>query len=152
GRVLAACGTLLIAAGIVAWTTGGVAFSLGRLRVSAPDPARLFMEGCLVLLAWASVTLERPDKRAALIVTCLVMAYYAGLAAESSPRGVGDGGEYIAMARQLSALRRPSVSQGEIDVVAGEMAALPGYGPTDLREPTLVAADGRQDFRHFWVY
>ncbi len=32
------------------------------------------------------------------------------------------------------------------------MAALPGYGPTDLREPTLVAADGRQDFRHFWVY
>ena len=72
--------------------------------------------------------------------------------AESSPRWVGDGHEYIAMARQLSAFRPPSVSQRDIDTVAGEMAALPGYGPTDLREPTLVAADGRQDFRHFWLY
>ena len=152
GRVLAACGTLLIAAGVVAWTTGGFAFSLGPLHVSATDPARLFMEGCLALLAWAAVALERPDKRAALIVICLVMAYYVALVAESSTRRVGDGHEYIAMARQLSALRRPSVSQRELDMVAGEMAALPGYGPTDLREPTLVAADGRQDFRHFWVY
>jgi len=108
--VLAACGTLLIAAGVVAWTTGGFAFSLGPLHVSATDPARLFMEGCLALLAWAAVALERPDKRAALIVTCLVMAYYVALVAESSTRRVGDGHEYIAMARQLSSTKIQSRS------------------------------------------
>src|SRR4029078_1209139 len=110
------------------------------------------MEGAVSLLAWAAFTLERPDRRGAVIVTCVVMAYYVALVAESSPRRVGDGHEYIAMARQLSALRRPSVSQREIDTIAGEMAALPGYGPTDLRDPPLVAPDGRQDFRHFWLY
>jgi hypothetical protein len=152
GRVLAACGTLLLAAAAIAWATGGFAFTLGPLHVSATDPARLLMEGAVALLAWAAVTLERPDRRAAVLVTCVVMTYYIALVAESSPRRVGDGHEYIAMARQLSALRPASVSRRDIDTVAGEMAALPGYGPTDLREPTLVAADGRQDFHHFWLY
>ncbi len=91
GRVLAACGTLLLAAAGIAWMTGGFAFTLGPLHVSATDPARLLMEGAVALLAWAAVTLERPDKRAALIVTCVVMAYYVALVAESSTRRVGDG-------------------------------------------------------------
>lgn len=151
-RVLATCGTLLLAAAGIAWMTGGFAFTLGPLHVSATDPARLLMEGAVALLAWAAVTFERPDRRAAVIVTCVVLAYYVALVAESSTRQVGDGHEYIAMARQLSALQPPSVSQREIDTIAGEMAALPGYGPTDLKDPTLVAADGRQDFRHFWLY
>ena len=128
GRVLAACGTLFLAAAAMTWMTGGFAFTLGPLHVSATDPARLLMEGAVALLAWAAVTLERPDRRGALIVTCVVLVYYVALVAESSTRQVGDGHEYIAMARQLSALRPPSVSQTEIATVAGEMAALPGYG------------------------
>lgn len=151
-RALAACGTLLFAAAGIAWMSAGFTLALGPVRISATDPARLAMEGAVALLAWAVITFERPGTRAASIVTAVLMAYYVALAAESSPRRVGDGHEYIAMARQLSRLRAPNLSQAELDAVRGEMAGVPGYGLTDLREDSLVGSDGRQDFRHFWVY
>lgn len=151
-RALAACGTLLILAAAVAWTTGGLAFAIGALRVSATDPARLLMEGAVALVAWAIVFLEHATHRRTLIVTGLLMTYYFALVAESTPRRVGDGHEYIAMARQLSALAPPSLSQAQIDAITGEMAALPGYGSVTLRTSNLVGPDGRQEFVHFWLY
>lgn len=151
-RLLAAAGGLLIAGAALAWALGGFAFALGPVHVSATDPARLLMEGCVALLAWAFTALERPSRRTTRVASALLLSFYVALAAESSPRRVGDGFEYIAMARQLSALAPPSLSREELDALEREMSALPGYEPVAIRESPLVAFDGRREFVHFWIY
>ncbi len=57
------------------------------------------------------------------------------------------------MARQLSAFRRPSVSQREHRHSRWRDGGVARVRTDRSAEsPTLVAADGRQDFRHFWMY
>jgi len=75
------------------------------------------------------------------------------LVAGSSPRRVGDGAEYLAMALNLSEFHFPAVSPGELALLKERFARLEtGFADDPLTFPNLVASDGRQDFPHFWFY
>ncbi len=82
-----------------------------------------------------------------------VVALLIGLAATSSPRRIGDGGEYLAMALSYSRLRGPSIPLGEIRAIERRFPALgPTYQDVPLEDPQLRGRDGRQDYTHFWLY
>lgn len=79
----------------------------------------------------------------------------ACLAVRSPTRRIGDGPEYVAMALQLSHLERPSLSAPETASTLAYFAEIEGgFGvfTESFRYPQLVAADGRRDFPHFWLY
>jgi hypothetical protein len=85
--------------------------------------------------------------------TGLFVVYCILLAVSSSPRRVGDGVEYWAMAEQMRTGRRPAATRAELARLEREAGAIGGgFDQSPLRFPQLVAADGRQDFPHFWLY
>jgi hypothetical protein len=74
-------------------------------------------------------------------------------AAASTPRRVGDGGEYFVMALQLASGRPPSLSAEDLARVKQQLATLQGGFESSLLDyPDLVSSDGRQDFLHFFLY
>jgi hypothetical protein len=84
---------------------------------------------------------------AALVVGCLV--------ARSPVRRIGDGPEYLAMALQFAALRRPSLSDDEVTTTLAYLKEIDGgFGvfTESFRVPDLRADDERRDFPHFWFY
>jgi hypothetical protein len=93
---------------------------------------------------------------ASLRAAAIAFAYGAALlivAAASTPRRVGDGAEYVVMALRFASLHGPALSRSEIVDAQQQLATLgPGFGASLLEYPDLVAADGRQDFLHFWLY
>jgi hypothetical protein len=92
------------------------------------------------------------DRGAALIAVLYFVALL-GAAAASTPRRVGDGGEYVVMAMQLASWRGPSVSSGQLAAFKDELLAVGGGFESSLLDyPDLVAADGGQDFLHFFLY
>jgi hypothetical protein len=83
----------------------------------------------------------------------LVVASYGVLVAGSTPRRVGDGVEYWAMADQLRRGRPPSASAGDLARLRSEAVSMGrGFDQPPLTFPLLVGVDGRQDFPHFWLY
>ena len=141
---------LLVAA--AAATVGGFSLDLGLVELSARNPARLAMEGCIALFIAAILRWNACDRRLAVAITLLLAVHYVALIAESTPRRVGDGYEDIAMARQLSAGRPPSLTPPEAQALAEEFRSIPGYAAVPGSMLELVAADGRQEFIHFWTY
>jgi hypothetical protein len=91
----------------------------------------------------------RPGARTRTIFFCSLLGLLLALVSASSPRLVGDGGEYVVMANNLAHLARPSLTQDQLQsarsIVPGEMGAI-------LEKPWLQGADRRQDFPHFWLY
>jgi hypothetical protein len=72
----------------------------------------------------------------------------------SSPRRVGDGAEYLAMAHNLQHLRPPSLTKAERRETRSLFKAV-GSGYEDVRlsrDARLLGKDGRQDLTHFWLY
>lgn len=90
--------------------------------------------------------------------TLLVAGVAVALLAEvllASPQRVGDGPEYLAMALQLAQLRRPSLSELDVENTRARFKRLDrGFeeqnGTIDLFP--LKAADHRVDCPHFWFY
>jgi hypothetical protein len=76
------------------------------------------------------------------------------LSLASTPRRVGDGGEYLVMTLQLASGRPPSVSTEELRAWRTELATLgPGFASALLDYPDLVEpTTGRQEFLHFFLY
>lgn len=75
------------------------------------------------------------------------------LAALSTPRRVGDGLEYAAVALNLAAGRPPSLGPDDKNAIAPSLAEWRDAPPvTALNWPELVGRDGRQDVPHAWVY
>ena len=71
----------------------------------------------------------------------------------STPRRVGDGGEYLVMALQLAALEAPVVTSHELDEFRTSLQQLGnGFESSLIDYPRLVGPDGRQAFLHFWLY
>ena len=107
------------------------------------------MEGCLALLAWdrraeAPRQAHRPDRDVP----------RHGVLRRPGDRVVDASRRQQHVHRHGAAVGRASAAQcvpRELDRVAGEMAALPVWNDRS-QEPTLVGADGREDFRHFWLY
>jgi len=87
------------------------------------------------------------------LATGLFAIYCFVLAMSSTPRRVGDGVEYWAMAEQMRTGRLPSASHGELIRLEREAVRIGrGYDKSPVRFEGLVGADGRQDFPHFWLY
>jgi len=90
-------------------------------------------------------------KKQHLLVYFMIICIAAILAA---PVRVGDGMEYIAMAKALSELRLPAYSATELQEFYQWSDSQPyqGFGHVHLELPPLTGFDGRQDFPHFWFY
>jgi hypothetical protein len=86
----------------------------------------------------------------------IALVYLATLLAAvwmSTPRRVGDGGEYFVMATQLAALQPPSLTRDELDVAAQRLKQVgSGFEAALIQYPNLVGPDGRQEFLHYWLY
>jgi hypothetical protein len=92
---LIACLLLVIA--LVSLVTGGGQISIGRFAVSATRPGRLLAEACAILLLRTIVWRGAGAVGRRMLVLVLA-GFLAGLACDSTPRRVGDAGEYMAMA------------------------------------------------------
>ena len=90
-------------------------------------------------------------KKQHLLVYFMILCIAAILAA---PVRVGDGMEYIAMAKALSELRLPAYSATELQEFYQWSDSQPyqGFGDVRLEFPSLTGFDSRQDFPHFWFY
>jgi len=73
------------------------------------------------------------------------------LLATSSPQRVGDAHEYLAMAINLARFEPPALSRADMALVERRLDQFQMTG-LPLATPALQAADGRQDFFHFWFY
>jgi hypothetical protein len=116
--------------------------------VSATTPSRLLFEAAICLLV-AEILRREPGRRTLLAALAMVLA---AAALDSPTRRIGDGFEYLAMARNLSRLQPPSVSRAEFDAIGQEGRA---HGdPTWDQAPVewLRGRDGRYDFPHFWMF
>jgi hypothetical protein len=71
------------------------------------------------------------------------------LVAQSAPRIMGDGGEYLVMALNFARGSAPSLSPDDLRRAAEVM---PGDAGRRLVLPEYVGGDGRQDLPHFWFY
>jgi Glycosyltransferase family 87 len=82
------------------------------------------------------VTRGRAPER---IFLAALIALLAILLARSTPRLIGDGAEYLAVADNLSRFQRPSLNYRQRQEAR-------------LEFPRLAGPDGRQDVLHFWIY
>lgn len=149
GRVLWVIAALLTLTTVVSVLLDGVRFRLGPIPISATDPPRVALQTALVWLL-AVIVVPRTRRRKALVMASLLAVLIAAVA-DSFPRRVGDGGEYLAMAINLSQARPPALSVDDKRALSNRLAATPGFEVSPLDQP-LVGADGRQDFPHFWLY
>jgi hypothetical protein len=149
GRALLAAGSLLALLAGVAWALGGGVLRLGPLSLSVRRPFRSLAVAVAVLLVAESLR-QAAGPRARLRFIALLAALFAALAADSQPRLVGDGQEYVAMAWNLAQGRPPGLSAPERTSLEKVFSLREG----ELGEgrQALVGRDGRQDFHHFWLY
>jgi hypothetical protein len=136
----------LVLAAIVA-VTGGLETSVAGVPISATSAARLLFEGAVLVLIGMLVA---PKPRGIALVACIAL-FLVAAAADSEPRRVGDGFEYLGMARNLSRLAPPSLAEAEFDAITAEMAS---HGDTSWDSAplrSLRGEDGRYDFPHFWL-
>lgn len=144
---------MLALAGVV-WLTHGVRIRLGPLTLSATSPARMAMQASLLLAIRYGVSASRAEHgyRHARFLAALLLLLVT-LAAGSSPRRVGDGGEYLAMAMNLSTFSRPAISPDQRRDIEQTFNGLgESFAGVSLANPGLQGTDGRQDFVHFWFY
>jgi hypothetical protein len=148
-RLLCLAAAILALVAVTALATGGGRLQLGPLQISATDPARVALQASLV---WLVAVLVAPwlRQRRALVMASL-LAVLVTAVADSTPRRVGDGAEYVAMALNLSRARPPALSIDEKRALGARLVATPGFEDSPLDQP-LVGGDGRQDFPHFWLY
>jgi len=98
----------------------------------------------------AAILSNRPAQSTRVILGCVAVLVTAPL--DSTPRQVGDGNEYMAMAINLSHGRPPALSADDRIAIDGELAALGSTFAVPPEDATLIGVDGRQDFVHFWLY
>jgi hypothetical protein len=73
------------------------------------------------------------------------------LAAESHPRSVGDGREYLAMAQSFARGEVPIYSEPELDRAVSRLDQHVGFRTTGLRQVVEIPG-GRYVMNHMWVY
>ncbi|MBI4263485.1 MAG: hypothetical protein HY657_03835 [Acidobacteria bacterium] len=147
-RILTGAGVAFVAAAAVIALGGGFQVPVGPWRISASSPARVLLEGAILLLLGELAAKARRTVRLAACVAVLLVA----AAWDSETRRVGDGFEYLAMARNLARVQAPSLSAADFVELEREANA---HGDSSWRQapmPSLQAADARFDFPHFWMY
>lgn len=112
--------------------------------------------------ASASASIARRQRKRTLEWLSLC-AIALALVIGSTPRRVGDGWEYMAMAHNLGQGLPPALSPEDLTGADQRFEALqaslsaaseipPNFANPAIRFPALVGRDGRQDFPHFWFY
>ena len=146
-RALDALGIALLLLALLCSIRGGVTVDWGPIPFTMSRASRLLTEAFTVLLArqalWPSA-----GGRSRLLLVLFLAGLGCGASGESRPRWIGDGLEYLAMARNLAHGAPPALTGDELRLAAatfGEPAVL-------IRIPLLEGPDGRQDFPHFWFY
>lgn len=90
------------------------------------------------------------DRGKALLVA---LAIGISLIAGSSPRVVGDGGEYVVLALNFAALRGPGIGNDAIPELQAAIGHYePGLARWDIKQSSVAAPTGTRDFVHFWFY
>jgi hypothetical protein len=88
-------------------------------------------------------------RRSMLAALALALALIAG----SSPRVVGDGGEYLAQAPNFASLRGPALDPDHIPSLQTQVAAAdPRLARWHIPTTTVASDDRRRDFDHLWFY
>jgi hypothetical protein len=91
-----------------------------------------------------------PDRARGLAIF-LALAFC--LVAGSTPRIVGDGGEYLVQAMNFASFNRPSLGRRAILEIEPQIHAIePALSEWSIEKATVPAADRRRDFLHFWFY
>ena len=86
-------------------------------------------------------------------LTLSFVIYLVALVAGSSPRSVGDGGEYLAMSLNLSETGRPWMTDADVARLQAETAVVTGIETWDIRASLKTSPlYGTHDFVHFWLY
>jgi hypothetical protein len=89
--------------------------------------------------------------RSAFAVATVSIAFC--LIAGSSPRVIGDGGEYLAQALNFAAFDGPSLGRQAIPQLEARIAELePGLDNWSIERASAAGPDRRRDFVHFWFY
>ena len=92
---------------------------------------------------------DAPRIRQMLVAGAIAVAIVAG----STPRIVGDGGEYLVQALNFAAGDGPSIGrQSQLRIQPQIPVIAPELGPWDLTTGTAVGSDLRRDYLHFWFY
>lgn len=80
-------------------------------------------------------------------------AFAICLVAGSTPRIVGDGGEYLVQALNFSQLNSPPLGRRAIASIQPEVLELaPHLVGWDIQQASVAAGDRSRDFLHFWFY
>lgn len=75
------------------------------------------------------------------------------LVAAKPPRVVGDGGEYIVLARNFANFNGPSLARRDLEPLKREVLDYaPEINDGTFYATTATARDGSRDFLHFWFY
>ena len=146
-RLLVIVATALAAAALLVALTGGIQTSIGPLTISATSASRLLFEAAvLLLIAECLQGLTRSGR----VFGAIVLFLLAG-AADASPTRVGDGFEYLGMARNLARAMPPALSEDDFRMLRAETDARgdPSWDTGPM--PLLRGTDGRYDFPHFWM-
>lgn len=101
----------------------------------------------LLLLLLAPLVSPRFGHRGLFLAALLGLLI--ALAVQSTPRVMGDGGEYLVMALNFARGAAPSLSPDDLRQAS---VVMPGDASTRLVLPEYVGSDGRQDLPHFWLY
>ncbi len=159
-RLFGAAGLVLAAAAVVSLLTGGIHLHLGSLTLSATQPARLLVEA-FVLFIFAQLLAglcsaesnEATRSRGAAIRTFLrVFGLLVSLALDSTPRRIGDGGEYMLMAFQVAHGRPPALLDADVAAFNNALPSGDSFRDLPVSRHDLAGRDGRFDFVHFWFY
>lgn len=150
--ILEIAAILLGLAGLLAATTGGIRIEWGGLRISATDAPRLFFEASASVAAAVLLRSGPESARRTAIIALAILSVVVAAASESTPRRVGDGIEYIAMARQLGLLRPPSMLPHEVAEFNEAIRSFSGYAEPLATASDFLGSDGRHNFVHFWIY
>jgi hypothetical protein len=139
----------LVGLAVLAFLTGGARTTIAGLPLSVTRPAHLVAEAAVILLLRA-LAWRRAGAPGDLLLMAAFAAFVLSLAGDSGPRRVGDGSEYMAMARQLGRLSGPTIGPEDIEYFSQQpWGDIDGHRAGDQG---LRGADQRQDFIHFWFY
>jgi hypothetical protein len=140
-------GLLLLAAAVV-WLTGGGRFIVGPLTVSASSASRLAFEAAVAAAAIQAFQSDRSHLFGATLCVALAMC----AAADSNIRRVGDGLEYLVMARNITVLAPPSVTTADLHALQTETRRFNDDSWQSGPGASFRGRYGRDDLTHFWMF
>lgn len=148
---LALIAATFVCAAVVALLVPGSQLVLGPIRVSLGDGSRVAFQAALVSALAAAVWPRGRWKSG--LCTVSVAAVLVSATADSFPRQVGDGAEYMAMSMALAQFDGATVTADRRAAIEKRLAAVEGWKHIDVAlADSAPTSSGRIVFPHFWLY